>query len=240
MRVPTTKLQNSFGKYLKYVLDGKEVIITKNSKGVAKLVRYTDPNYGMVKEGAVDYSKSYITYDEFIKITENSDNRYELIDGQIYLMASPSHVHQNIIREISGQMYIYFSDKPCDNFTSPYDVKLFNDSECFKDDPNVVQPDILVICDFENVDENDRYQGIPSLVVEVLSKSTRSKDMVLKLQLYMKSGVSEYWIVDPFENSVRIYYFKNRLVEETVLYRMGEDLKSFVFKDLVVKTDKLI
>ena len=118
MRVPTTKLQNSFGKYLKHVLKGTEVIITKNGKGVAKLNKYTDHRVGVINEEATNHMiNKYRTYEEFIDITEKSDCRYELIGGQIYLLASPSHDHQDIIREINGQMYNYFSDKPCDNYT---------------------------------------------------------------------------------------------------------------------------
>ncbi len=65
-------------------------------------------------------------------------------------------------------------------------------------DPDVCQPDLLVICDLEgNVSEWDRYTGTPTLVVEILSDGTRSKDLVQKLNTYMLSGVREYWIVDP-------------------------------------------
>ena len=72
MRVPTTKLQNSFGKYLKHVLNGTEVIITKNGKGVAKINKYTDHRVGLVNEEETDYMiNKYMTYEEFLKITEN-------------------------------------------------------------------------------------------------------------------------------------------------------------------------
>ena len=56
-----------------------------------------------------------------------------------------------------------------------------------EDNINVVQPDIVVICDTENIDDKRKYNGVPTLVVEVLSKSTRSKDMIIKLNLYMKT-----------------------------------------------------
>ncbi|WP_207447761.1 Uma2 family endonuclease [Bacillus sp. SD088] len=66
----------------------------------------------------------------------------------------------------------------------------------------------MVICDLDDhINESDYYMGVPSLVVEVLSESTRSKDMVKKLDLYMETGVKEYWIVNPFNRDVTIYYF---------------------------------
>ena len=112
--------------------------------------------------------------------------------------------------------------------------------ECFEDDPNVVQPDILVICDFENVDENHRYQGKPTLVIEVLSKSTRSKDLVKKLNLYMMSDIPEYWIVNPMDKTIHIYRFKNREMDEMAHFEMGDDIKSFVFSNLIIKTNKFL
>jgi Uma2 family endonuclease len=56
----------------------------------------------------------------------------------------------------------------------------------------------MVICDLEEkLDERDYYMGTPALVVEILSESTRRKDLVKKLDLYMSTGIKEYWIVNP-------------------------------------------
>ncbi len=183
MRVSTTVFQNAFGKYLKASMDGDEVIVTKNGRGVAKLIKYEDPMVYIVKEGGAPgyYIRKRVTYDEYLEITEKSESRYELIDGELYLMSSPRHQHQLAVQEIFVQMHNYFKEQSCKPFISPYDVRLFNDSASFEDDPNVVQPDILVMCDEESVDDEGIYHGIPpSLVVEVLSPSTRSKDMTKK------------------------------------------------------------
>jgi len=240
MRVPTTKFQNAFGKYLKHVQDGEEVIVTKNGKGVAKLIKYSDPLIHLVKEGAIDYQVSkYMSYHDFLEVSESSDSRYELIDGEIYLLESPRHKHQLAVAEMIGQMYIYFRGKTCSPLTAPFDVKLYNDAECFEDDPNVVQPDLLVICDPENMDEKDAYQGIPTLVVEVLSPSTRSKDLIKKLKLYVKSNVSEYWVVDPDNKNISVYEIIDRKIERTNTYRYGEIIESFFFEDLMVSTEHM-
>jgi len=63
------------------------------------------------------------------------------------------------------------------------------------DEKNVVQPDILVICDHDKIDDKGRYYGTPSLVIEIISDSTKTKDMTVKLELYMRSGMKEYWVV---------------------------------------------
>ena len=235
MRVSTTVFQNAFGKYLKAVMNGEDVIVTKNGRGVAKLINYEDPMVYMVKEGVPEYYiRKRVTYDEYLEITEKSESRYELINGEIHLMSSPKHQHQLAIREIFGQMYNYFQGQSCSPFTSPYDVRLFNDSARFEDDPNVVQPDLLVMCDEDTIDNHGVYHGIPTLVVEVLSPSTRSKDMTKKLSLYMKSGIKEYWIVDLKNRKVFIYIFCDKSIVDLVTVSFDQVVESFCFSGLQV------
>ncbi|NLZ91279.1 MAG: Uma2 family endonuclease, partial [Clostridiales bacterium] len=103
------------------------------------------------------------------------------------------------------------------------------------EDPNVVQPDVVVICDRDKVNEDGRYEGIPTLVVEVLSPSTKSKDMVAKLNLYMKSGVSEYWIVDIKSKAIFKYSFsEKREIEELTILKEEDTIKSTAFKGLEI------
>ncbi len=237
MRVSTSIMQNAFGKYLKEAIDGKDVIITKNERAVAKLVPYQDPMVKMAHESLAEYySRRRVTYNEFLELTNNTEARYELIDGELYLMASPSHRHQVAIREIFGQFYNYFKDKKCSALTAPFDVRLKNDSPRFEDDPNVVQPDILVICDEEHIDESGKYHGVPTLVVEVLSPSTRGKDMVKKLNLYMLSGVKEYWLVDFEQEHLMAYVMDNGDVLSMTTVKIGETFQSKFFEGLIVET----
>lgn len=241
MRVSTSIMQNAFGKYLKDAMDGKEVIITKNERGVAKLVPYQDPMvYVMAEKTAEYYVRKRVTLADFLEITEHSEAQYELIDGEIYLMASPSHAHQVAVREIFGQFYNFFKGKTCSPLTAPFDVRLKNESPKFEDDPNIVQPDILVLCDTENVDEKGRYHGVPTLVVEVLSPSTRGKDMIKKLSLYAFSGVQEYWVVDPENGTILIYRLKTGDVLEVKQHPFGESVVSWLYEGLIVETNLLI
>ncbi len=103
----------------------------------------------------------------------------------------------------------------------------------------MVQPDILVICDEDKIDENDTYQGIPSLVVEVISKSTRSKDMIKKLSLYMKSGVDEYWLVDNLNEKIIIYAMEEREIKNVWTVNFGDVLESVRFPGLKIQTEVL-
>ncbi len=110
----------------------------------------------------------------------------------------------------------------------------------FEDYPNVVQPDIVVVCDQDNVDDDGRYEGIPTLVVEVLSPSTRGKDLVKKLNLYMTSGVVEYWVVDLESKLILQYYFAEERDIQSIKSFSGNDVAySTVFEGLEVPLDDL-
>ena len=228
MIITSTEIQNNFGKYLGLV-EQEDIIISKNNKKVARLVKYYESNDYIIREGSSAYSHEgmRVTYQEFLDIVRESENRYEYIDGQIYLLASPKVRHQKIVAYIFSVLYSWFKDKNCIPLTSPLDVTLYKE-----DNPNVVQPDLLVICDQENIEEDDTYRGIPTLVVEVLSESSRSKDIIKKLDLYRLSGVKEYWIVNPFSEEVNMYFFIDNEIENLTTYKKKERAKSLAFSGL--------
>jgi prevent-host-death family protein len=233
MRVTTTDIQNAFGKYLSLV-EKEDIIITKNGRSVAKLTRYNEPDFFLLHEESLKNKPTRkISYEEYMELVESSDQRYELIDGEVYLLASPSFQHQVIVNEIAWHFGNYFRGKPCQPVTAPLDIRLFGIATKFEEDPNVVQPDVVVICDRDKVNEDGRYEGIPTLVVEVLSPSTKSKDMVAKLNLYMKSGVSEYWIVDIKSKAIFKYSFsEKREIEELTILKEEDTIKSTAFEGL--------
>ena len=118
-------------------------------------------------------------------------------------MAAPTFLHQLILSHLSIQFYDCAEqhDMPCEVFQSPCDVRLDRDNY------TVVQPDLLVICGPQDYLHMKRLEGAPDLAVEILSPSTRSKDMILKLYKYEKAGVREYWIVDPEHRTVTVHFF---------------------------------
>ncbi len=240
MRVNSTDLQNSFGKYLSLV-EKEDIIVLKNNKAVAKLSNYFDYRDFIKEEARDNDSKSYrrVSYQEYLELVESSDQRYELIDGEIFLMTSPSFRHQILVNEISWHLNNYFRNHKCSPLTSPLDIKLHGYAPKFKEDPNVVQPDLMVICDSENVTDG-KYQGVPALLVEVLSPSTKKRDLILKLNLYLKSGVREYWIVDPENKKVIQYIFtENRDLKEVYDLDSDQILESEHFKELKIPLKKI-
>ena len=144
MRVNSTDLQNAFGKYLALV-EKEEIVVVKNGKNVAKLIPYTEPDYIAVLEGSPTYKKR-VTYEEYLELVNTSEQRYELIDGEIYLLSSPGFRHQVIVNEIAGHFYNFFRGKSCRSLTAPLDVRLFGYAAKFEEDTNVVQQNIVVIC----------------------------------------------------------------------------------------------
>lgn len=144
------------------------------------------------------------TAEEFFELTpESNSERYELIYGEIAALASPSEIHQRILGEVFAELrnFIKSNMGDCRPFMAPFDVKL-NDS-------NVVQPDIMVVCNKNKLD-GKRCNGAPDLVIEITS-SNYARDYIDKLDLYCKAGVREYWIVDPVYNKILVYFFeKNR------------------------------
>lgn len=234
MKVNATDLQNAFGKYLS-LTEKEDIIILKNGKSVAKLIPYTEPDYFLIHEEAKEYkTPRKISYEEYMALVNSSDQRYELIDGEIYFMASPSFNHQIAVNEIAGHFYNYFKGKRCRSLTAPLDVRLFGFATKFEEDPNIVQPDVIVICDADQVNEDHKYVGVPTLVVEVLSPSTKGKDLVLKLNLYMKSGVSEYWIVDLEGKRVIQYSFSKERDIQSFNTIKEDTVRSIVFEGLEI------
>ena len=135
------------------------------------------------------------------------DERWELIDGEAWMMASPSEWHQMLLGRIYGELHNYLKGKPCWALPAPFDVLIPKDEDPEEGDDRVdtvVQPDIVVYCDRTKLREAFG-RGAPEIVVEILSKSTESKDRKLKYRRYERAGVKEYWIVDPMEVSIEVF-----------------------------------
>ncbi len=150
-------------------------------------------------------------------------------------MESPSFKHQVMVNEIGWHFNNFFKSNPCRSLTAPLDVRLFGYATKFEEDPNIVQPDIIVICDENKVNEANKYEGIPTLIVEVLSPSTKGKDMAAKLNLYMKSGVAEYWMVSIESKSIHQYSFTpERDIDSLITFNEGDTIESTVFEGLKI------
>ena len=147
--------------------------------------------------------------------------RYELYDGKVVAMSSPSDVHQEILSALHYQLYDFLRGKPCTVYPSPFDVRLFDTGDDQPEDSeNVLQPDLMVVCDKSKV---DRYgvHGAPDLVIEVLSPSTQERDWREKFAVYQKAGVREYWVVDPAGRFVAAHILRDGKYDAPIFYTPG-------------------
>jgi Uma2 family endonuclease len=136
------------------------------------------------------YYPAPVTYTEYCTIEE----RVEVINGAVYAMSAPLIWHQRASIRISSQLENALKGKPCEPFAAPVDVRLFYRED--DRDTTIVQPDILIVCDESKVADGF-IKGAPDFVLEILSESTKTRDMVQKYNLYAQAGVKEYWILDP-------------------------------------------
>ena len=150
-------------------------------------------------------------------------------------MSSPSAKHQVVLRDLLMQFTDFFKDKKCEPFMAPFDVRLDGKSNKSK---NVVQPDLLVVCDTNKIKENG-IEGAPDFVLEILSKTNRYNDLIYKMNLYQKFGVKEYWIVD-IENGVILTckMGEGNLFNLPKIYKIKENIKSTIFKDLTISLEE--
>lgn len=145
------------------------------------------------------------------------EERVELIDGVIYDMNAPLNTHQLIAGHLYYLLFRALTEQKagCTPFIAPVDVKLDNDNR------TMVQPDVILLCDKKKFSKNCLI-GAPEFLAEVLSPSTRRKDMYLKLQKYANAGVLEYWIVDPDQRRIIVHQFEK-----------NNDITIYSFRDTI-------
>lgn len=173
------------------------------------------------------------TYADYLTWPE--DERWELIEGIPYNMTpAPSRIHQKILGDLHRQFSTYLLDKKCEVYAAPFDVVLPEESDEDSEIVTVVQPDLVVVCDEEKLDEKG-CRGAPDLVVEILSPSTARRDLKEKLLLYERVGVREYWVVHPHEKVVEVF----RLCDtgeygKPEAFTPGDELRVGIFADFAI------
>ncbi len=146
--------------------------------------------------------KRKYTYQDYLQTPD--DQRYELIEGELFMTPAPKIWHQRISGKLEYKLRSYVMENELGEvLDAPCDVYL--------DEETVVQPDILFISrDRLGIIGEDNVQGAPDLVVEILSESSAYRDAFQKKMLYARFGVKEYWIVAPKEKMVDLYLLKNK------------------------------
>jgi Uma2 family endonuclease len=142
-------------------------------------------------------SRVKLTYDDYVLFPEDGQ-RHELIDGEHFVTPAPNLRHQQISMRILRPIDNWLGQERIGQiFYAPLDVILSNH--------DVVQPDLLYVSNGRKGILGQWVHGAPDLVVEIGSPSTRQRDETIKRRLYERDNVTEYWIVDPEIDVIRVY-----------------------------------
>lgn len=184
-----------------------------------------------------DPKRDRYTYADMLEWPE--EVRYELIGGIPYLMSAPSRRHQGALAELFYQIRSFLEGKPCRVYPAPFDVRLFEqDGDAPEDVDTVVEPDLVVICDRDKLDDRGSH-GAPDLIIEILSPSTRKRDRERKFDLYCRAGVRGYWIVDPDGKTVETFLLREGLFVPGPLAVGGGTLAVEVLEGCTVDLDRV-
>jgi len=159
-------------------------------------------------------SQIKFTYRDYLLLPEL--DRRELIEGDFFMVPAPNIKHQEIVGNLGAILRAHVRGHGLGKLLlAPTDVVLSEE--------DVVQPDLLFVSnERRDIITEDNVAGAPDLVIEVLSPSTAERDLNLKLTLYARAGVSEYWIVNPVEESVEVVELRPEGRRSTRTYTSGE------------------
>lgn len=178
----------------------------------------------------IDGGKEIHTVEEILALPDGE--RAELIDGEMFMMATPTLTHQDILIWLNVKMWNYVRDRKgkCKVLPAPFGVFLKND------DKNYVEPDIVVICNRDKLD-NQGCHGAPDLAVEIVSPSSKTMDYYRKLEAYSTAGVREYWIIDSMKETVTVYDLEHG--EAPIMYHFTDSVKVGIFEELIIDFSEL-
>jgi len=164
------------------------------------------------------------TYSDYLLLPE--DKRYEILDGELFVIAAPKTKHQKVSLQLTVALYHYVRNRELGQvLQAPFDVILSEE--------NVVQPDIIFVRKERiGIIGEANLQGAPDLVIEILSPGTRSKDLELKRKIYCGFAVQEYWIVDPDLETIEVLILGEERYLTTAVYAKSQCLSSPLLPDL--------
>lgn len=158
------------------------------------------------------------SYADYKSLPESETRRYELLDGELVMVPSPTEYHQRILRKLAFPLLGFVEACALGQvYFAPLDVVLGQGAE-----REVVQPDLFYIGkEREGIIAAEEIRGAPDLVIEVLSPATAERDRTYKRTLYARHGVREYWLVDPETRSIEVLTHAPSGFQHEATYRAG-------------------
>jgi Uma2 family endonuclease len=154
---------------------------------------------------ALEKDAPIYTYADYKAWELKPGERYEIIYGEAYAMSAPNAHHQAMLMELSKQIAVFLTGKPCKVYPAPYDVRLFYEED--ESDDTVVQPDISIVCNAKKRGP-EGCRGAPDFIAEILSPSNTAIEMQRKFEIYRDAGVREYWVLSNEYKSLTVYLFE--------------------------------
>jgi Uma2 family endonuclease len=176
------------------------------------------------------------TWDDYLRLPDDGQ-RYEIIHGVLYVSPAPRVIHQFVATRLTLFMGTFALERRLGVvLTAPLDVLLAGVA-------SPVQPDIVFLKsdNLPDLEEAKNFQGVPDLVVEVLSPGTRRVDLDVKLKAYEQAGVPEYWIVDPKRRTVVLHHLQGARskYQETGPFGVDDTVRSRVLVGFELKVADL-
>lgn len=174
--------------------------------------------------------KKQYTVEDIMNLPDGQ--RAELFDGEMVMMATPTTTHQETLVWFCITISQKIKEKggKCRVLPAPFAVFIK------KDNSNYVEPDVVVICDRDKLDDKGCH-GAPDWAIEIVSPSSEKIDCVRKLALYKEAGVREYWIVNPAEKTVTVHHFEKDA--EPVQYSFRDTVSVEIFEDFALDFTEL-
>ena len=176
-------------------------------------------------------SRTPFTYEDYKSLPETTDRRYELMDGELCVVPAPTTLHQTVAQNLEYLLVQHVRAKRCGRVLhAPLDVVLGAGAQ-----RDVVQPDIVYIAASRAaIVTIEEVVGAPDLVIEIVSPGSKKTDRGYKRSLYERSGVREYWVVDPESSSVDVFVLGPTGFGPATTYRAGSELPCGVMPGLRV------
>ena len=158
----------------------------------------------------------HFTYEDLLYAPDNG-KRYEVLEGDLIVSPSSNRKHQRAVHRLHAWLTTWEDADRGQVYTAPFDVVLSQ--------RDVVEPDLLFIAkDRLHILTDENVQGAPDLVVEVISEGSRRRDAITKRHIYEHYAVRFYWLVDPEEETVRVFELRDGAYGEPIYLRAGQKL----------------
>lgn len=172
-----------------------------------------------------------LTIDDLDAFPDEDGNRYELIEGELFVSRSPGLPHQFVLQNLQWELGSYLKAYPI-GVIVPGVGTIFSNYDA-------VIPDIVIIRNerYKQVTSEQKVIAAPDIVVEILSPGTENhrRDLQVKRKLYAKYGLAEYWVVDREDRLIRVFRLQDKTLEEVAIFRDEDVITSPLLPNFELK-----